>query len=87
MLFDRTVGRVRVVNAGSVGMPYCDTRARWALLGPKIELRRTAYDLEAAAERIRQTAYPLADELAAGNVLRSPPEEKVLAALTRVELT
>ena len=45
MQFDRTVGGVRIVNAGSVGMPYEDEPgAYWALLGPDVELRRTAYE-------------------------------------------
>jgi putative phosphoesterase len=42
---DRTAGGVRWVNAGSVGMPYEDEPgAYWALLGPDVELRRSAYD-------------------------------------------
>src|SRR5438093_1246762 len=42
MQFDRVVDGIRVVNAGSVGMPYEDEPgAYWALLGPEIELRRT----------------------------------------------
>jgi len=45
---DRTVGRIRWVNAGSVGLPYEDEiQAFWALLGPDIELRRTSFDVEA----------------------------------------
>ena len=43
---------LRIVNAGSVGMPYEGRRgAFWALLGPTVELRHTAYDVEAAAAR------------------------------------
>jgi predicted phosphodiesterase len=42
--FDRIVGGIRVVNAGSVGMPYeAKPGAYWALLGPDVELRRTEY--------------------------------------------
>jgi len=45
MQFDRTIGGVRVVNAGSVGWPYEDTDdAYWALLGPGVEHKRTAYE-------------------------------------------
>jgi putative phosphoesterase len=45
---DRRVGCVRWINAGSVGMPYEDEPgAYWALLGPEVELRRTAYDASA----------------------------------------
>jgi putative phosphoesterase len=42
--FDRDIDGVRLVNAGSVGMPYeREPGAYWALLGPGIELRRTEY--------------------------------------------
>lgn len=61
--FDRSHDGVRVVNAGSVGIPYEDTPgAYWALLGPAVELRRTEYDLEAAAEAFRASGFPDADE-------------------------
>ena len=33
MQFDRQVGRYRVINVGSVGMPYGQPGAYWALLG------------------------------------------------------
>jgi putative phosphoesterase len=80
MQFDRTIGGHRVVNAGSVGMPFGDPGAYWLLLGPKVEFHRTTYDLEMAASRIRQTHYPEAEEFAAHNVLLPPSEEKMLAA-------
>ena len=62
--FDRIVGDRRLVNAGSVGMPYEGEAgiACWALLGPHIELRRSHYDAEAAAEAIRASGYPDAEE-------------------------
>ncbi len=64
--FDRTIGAHRVVNAGSVGMPYQgDPAAYWCLLGPGVEPRRTVFDTEAAAERIRATGMPEAGEFAA----------------------
>src|SRR5688500_14941979 len=45
MQFDRTVGHVRVINAGSVGMPFAaPSGAYWLLLAPEVQLRRTAYD-------------------------------------------
>jgi putative phosphoesterase len=86
MQFDRQVGTTRVVNAGSVGMPFGEPGAYWLLLGPDVELRRTPYDLAAAAARIRGTAYPQADEFAAHNVLQPAAEEATLAALQRAEL-
>jgi putative phosphoesterase len=46
---DRTVSGIRWVNAGSVGLPYeDDIKAFWALLGPDVEHRRTAFDVGAA---------------------------------------
>src|SRR6185436_16147885 len=86
MQFDRTIGAVRVVNAGSVGMPFGEPGAYWLLLGPGVELRRTSYDLAAAAERIRATAYPNADEFAERFVLRPPTEQEILVAFNSAEL-
>src|SRR5438874_515863 len=70
MQMDRMSGAIRVVNAGSVGMPY-EPRpgAYWAVLDDDVEFRRTEYDLERAAAAIRATGHPLAEELAAENVL------------------
>ena len=87
MQFDRTVGLVRVVNAGSVGMPFGEPGAYWLLLGPGVELRRTSYDLAAAAARIRATAYPKADEFAARNVMEPPSDRDMLDAFGHAELT
>ena len=89
MQFDRTVGRVRVVNAGSVGMPFGEPGADWLLLGPDIQnvqMRHTSYDLPQAAERIRATKYPQAEEFASGNVLQPPAEEAMLELFGKVEL-
>ena len=56
--FDRSVDGVRLVNAGSVGMPYEDAPgAYWALLGPEVELRCTGFDAEEAAARIAASGY------------------------------
>ena len=81
MQFDRMVGSVRVVNAGSVGMPFGDAGADWLLLGPDLQLQRTAYDLSSAAERIRATSYPQAEEFAARSVLQPPAEQEMLDAV------
>jgi predicted phosphodiesterase len=57
--YDRLVGDVRLVGPGSVGRPYeGEPGARWALLGPDVELRRSEYDYEAVAERYRATGIP-----------------------------
>jgi predicted phosphodiesterase len=87
MQFDRMIGKTRVLNAGSVGMPYGEPGAYWLLMGPEVRLRRTDYDLAKAAERIRATKYPLAHDFAAHNVLQPRSEEDVLKAFSPLELT
>jgi predicted phosphodiesterase len=86
MQFDRTVGTARIVNAGSVGMPYGEPGAYWLLLGPDVQLRRTPYDLAGAGERIRATDYPQAWAFAAHNVLQPPSEREMLEVLAKAEL-
>lgn len=80
MQFDRRAGAVRVVNAGSVGMPYGEPGAYWVLLGPEVSLRRTEYDFDAAAERIRAGGSPWADDFIARN-MRQPPTAQEAATL------
>lgn len=86
MQFDRTIGRTRVVNAGSVGMPFQEPGAYWLSLGPGVQLRHTPYDLAKAAERIRDTKYPQARDFAERNVLQPPSEAATLELFTKVEL-
>lgn len=74
MQFDRMVGGTRIVNAGSVGMPFGQPGAYWLLIGQEVELRRTLYDFSLAAERVRETTYPQADDFAARNILQPPSE-------------
>jgi putative phosphoesterase len=84
MQFDRTIDGTRLVNAGSVGMPYGEPGAYWLLLGPEIKLRRTLYDLKDAAARIRASGYPQAQDFAENNVLRPPTEAEAIAAFERM---
>jgi predicted phosphodiesterase len=86
MQFDRMVGNVRVVNAGSVGMPFGQAGAYWLLLEPDVQLRHTHYDLEQAASRIRNTSYPQSQDFALNNVLNPPSEEVMLQIFSRSEL-
>ena len=86
MPFDRTVGGTRVVNAGSAGMPYGEPGARWLLLGPGIEPRRTPYDYAAAAARIRAAGYPQAESFAATSILRPPSEAEMVERFEKVAL-
>ena len=84
MQFDRTVDGVRILNAGSVGMPYGEAGAYWLLLGPEIRLRRTRYDLEDAAARIRASGYPEAQDFAENNVLKPETEAEAIAVFERM---
>jgi putative phosphoesterase len=79
MQFDRQFGQIKVVNAGSVGMPYGEPGAYWLWLGPEAALRQTPYDLEQAAQIIRASDYPQAQDFADENVLRPPAEAEVIA--------
>ncbi len=85
MQFDRMIGRTRVLNAGSVGMPFGEPGAYWLLLGPDVQLRHTFYDLAKAVERIRATSYPQAQDFAAHNVLQPPSEKEMLEAFANAE--
>jgi hypothetical protein len=86
MQFDRMVGNTRVVNAGSVGMPFGRMGAFWLLLGPDVELRRTEYDLAAAAARVRTTDCPNVEEFFVRYILDPPSEERIIAGLSHAEL-
>ncbi len=84
MQFDRMIGATRVVNAGSVGMPFGRPGADWLLLGDDIQLRHTSYDFADAAARVRSTRYPQAEEFALGNIQNPPSEEDMLQAFTNI---
>lgn len=78
--FDRTVGELRIVNAGSVGLT-CDGSpgARWALVdGPQVHLRTTSYDHEAEADAWDVSGFPNVEQWSSW--LRSPPSTEASAA-------
>jgi predicted phosphodiesterase len=84
MPFDRLVDGRRVVNPGSVGMAYGPPGAYWALLGPNVELRRTTYDVAAAAARITAGPHPRAKEWAHDYVLNPPGDAEALEVFTKL---
>jgi diadenosine tetraphosphatase ApaH/serine/threonine PP2A family protein phosphatase len=86
MQFDRMIGESRVVNAGSVGMPFGKPGADWLLIGPDVRLQHTQYDFAKAAELIRATQYPQAEEFAARDVLNPRSENEALELFAKVEL-
>jgi putative phosphoesterase len=62
--YDRRVGTTRLVNAGSIGMPYEGSPdARWALLGDgEVALVSTTYRADAALEDLARTGFPYYDD-------------------------
>jgi predicted phosphodiesterase len=79
MQFDRTLCGARVVNAGSVGMPFGRPGAYWALIEEDVELRRTEYDIAAAADRLRASKYPFKEEFVDRFLLDPSSEEDMVA--------
>ena len=75
MQYDRRVGETRLLNPGSVGLPYEPESgyAYWALLGPDVELRRTPYDLDAAVGRLRGGGMPAFERIE--ELMRTPPPQ------------
>jgi putative phosphoesterase len=65
MQYDRRLSSgLRLVNPGSVGLPYEGRPgAFWALLGPDVEFRHTPYDVESTAAAIRALDAPMEEEL------------------------
>ena len=72
--FDRVVLGKRLLNAGSVGMPYEDEAAAYWLLVDDGEpsLRRTDYDVGAAVKRLRGAGFDDIDELMLRESLLEP---------------
>lgn len=70
MQFDRRSGGKRIVNAGSVGLPYGERGAHWVELGPDVRHRRTEYDPAPLA----LSEWPRAAEIVP--VIESPPSEQ-----------
>jgi diadenosine tetraphosphatase ApaH/serine/threonine PP2A family protein phosphatase len=70
MQFDLRHGSKRVVNAGSVGLPYGRAGAHWVELGPDVRHRRAEYD----PSSLRTSGWPRASEVVP--VIESPPSEE-----------
>jgi len=85
MQFDRNIGGLRVINAGSVGMPFGHTGADWLLIDDEIEFKHTSYDISKAAKRLIQSNYPHVEDFITNNVLEPPSETKALEMLSRLE--
>ena len=82
--YERVVDGVRLLSAGSVGLPYEGERgAYWALLGPGVELRRTDYDVEAAVALMRATDDPRVEQIVE-LMLNPPPREDAIENAERL---
>ena len=81
--FDRTVGDVRIVNAGAVGMPYeGEVAAFWTLVvDGEPRPMRTPIDIERAVREIRASGWPTGEEFIAENLLVAVGREEAIAAL------
>jgi putative phosphoesterase len=79
--FDRRIGELRVVNAGSVGMAYeGDVAAYWALLvDGEPQFRRTEFDVGRAVRETRASAWYGAQEFVNENLLQSVSREEAIA--------
>lgn len=87
MQFDRRVAGRRVVNAGSVGMPFAGPPgAYWLLLAAGVQLRRTDYDVDAAAAQLRRSGFPHVEARAVRYVLNPPSENESLQMFAGREL-
>ncbi|HZP48337.1 MAG TPA: metallophosphoesterase family protein [Vicinamibacterales bacterium] len=84
--FDRQVGATRVVNAGSVGMPWGRAGADWLIVGPRVELRRTHYDVAAAAAAVEAAGYPDANGFFVRSVLTPPAADEMERAFEQASL-
>jgi putative phosphoesterase len=83
--YDRAVAGKRVVNPGSVGLPYeAEPGAYWALLGSAVSFRRVEYDVAAAVEAIRATGFPAAEEMFVETLLTPPPPDEVTEHFERI---
>ena len=83
MQFDLNVGMYRVLNAGSVGMPFDNRGAYWLIIGQKFDFQCTKYNVSKAANDILKTSYPDAVNFAENNVLNPPSEETMLKVIDK----
>jgi putative phosphoesterase len=79
--FDRLLGDRRLVNAGSIGLPYEGESgiACWALLGSDVELRRSHYDIQLAIDALETTGYPDDDGTVRGFLLEPSSADEATA--------
>jgi predicted phosphodiesterase len=79
--FDRRAGGVRVVNAGSVGMPYeGEVAAFWTVVEDgEPSFRKTPFDTERAIAEVEASEWAPAAEFAAENLRVAVSREEAIA--------
>lgn len=77
--FDRAGAGRRVVNPGSVGLPFGRPGAYWAMFGPDVDLRRTTYDHRATSDAFLASGMPNVEDLALQ--VATPPRHELAAEL------
>ena len=77
--YEQAVGGKRLVNAGSIGLPYeGEPAAFWAIVADgEVSLRRTEYDVPAAVEEILETGFPTAGDWLEGSLVKPEPPDAV----------
>jgi diadenosine tetraphosphatase ApaH/serine/threonine PP2A family protein phosphatase len=80
--FDRTFDGRRVLNGGSVGLPYeGEPGAYWLLIGDDFEMRRTSYDVDRAIDALRATGFPTFDDIFGDSLIAPVSPEEATKAL------
>jgi predicted phosphodiesterase len=79
--FDRRIGDLRVINAGSVGMAYeSEVGAFWTLVvDGEPDFRKTPFDVERAVREIRASGWPEGEEFIAENLLTAVDRDEAIA--------
>jgi diadenosine tetraphosphatase ApaH/serine/threonine PP2A family protein phosphatase len=81
--FDRRIGDLRIVNAGSVGMAYeGDVAAYWTMVddGEPTPMR-TPFDVDRAVRETSASGWPNAQAFVAENLLHAVTREEAIASL------
>ncbi len=76
----RVAGAPRLVNAGSVGLPYQgQAGAFWAVLGRGVAFRRTEYDVAGALDVLSASAFPEAGKIFGDSLVGAATAESATA--------
>jgi putative phosphoesterase len=81
--FDRRIGELRVINAGSVGMAYeSEVAAFWTLLvDGEPSFRKTPFDVDRAVREIQASGWEPGEEYVRENLLQAQSRDEAIEAL------